>query len=317
MEYRLTPNDVRLLERFQKRTILSIGTPTSKQIYEKKTLPMAFRHSFVMHTVLAMTHLHDISLTPFATPQTRASLAYHFHRGASLLHRKLSSPILPSERDALWLAASFVGIASFANVVDIACPGDAWPLRESCPSDLDWMKLSDGKKQVWRLTDPMRSSGVFRDVANELHARAMREVMVPDDVDQWECLPEGFAELYRLREDPTCANPYFAAAEALVACWGAPGSAEPESRETVAPILGFFNKLDARFRRLLEEKDDKAMLMLSYWYARVCDRRHWWMWRRAVLETRAICEYLERRWKGRWEVKLVEIPKMMAEKCDL
>lgn len=40
--YQLTPTDVRLLERFQKRTVLSLGSPKSRTIYEKKTLPIAF-----------------------------------------------------------------------------------------------------------------------------------------------------------------------------------------------------------------------------------------------------------------------------------
>ncbi|OHE92148.1 hypothetical protein CORC01_12551 [Colletotrichum orchidophilum] len=350
--YQLTPTDVRLLERFQKRTILSLGTPRSRSIYEKKTLPIAFcvslvppnpplssdlppnktiKHPVVMHTVIAMTHLHDMSLTPNLppTPGTQTALAYHWYRGVSLLHRKLSAPILPAERDALWLASAFIGVAAFANVATLAAPRDAWPLRDACASDLDWMKLGDGKKQVWKMTDtPCAPRGVFSDVANELYAQLMQPDVLPiggDDGGEdggtttgtWSPLPEGFADLFGLREDPTHANPYFSAAVSLVACWRIPASADPDSRELVKPFMGFISKLDPRFRRLLEEKDERAMLLLAYWFARVCDRKHWWMCKRAVLETWAICEYLETRWKGRWEVRLVEFPRMMADQCGL
>ncbi|KAK1634794.1 hypothetical protein BDP81DRAFT_53220 [Colletotrichum phormii] len=338
--YQLTPTDVRLLERFQKRTILSLGTPRSKSIYEKKTLPIAFCHPVVMHTVIAMTHLHDLTLlTPTSPPPqaTQTALAYHWYRGVFLLHRKLSAPIRPSEHDALWLASAFISVAAFANVASLAAPRDAWPLRKGCPSDLDWLKLGDGKKQVWKMTDtPRAPRGVFADAASEIYAHLMKPVEVPtpcvsingdgneDDgkmMDAWSPPPpEGFAELFNLVEDPTHANPYFTAAASLAACWrvsSPAAAADPDSIELVKPFMGFISKLDPRFRRLLEEKDERAMLLLAYWYARVCDRKHWWMWRRAVLETRAICEYLEEKWRGRWEVRLVEFPRMMADQCEL
>ncbi|KAI8191432.1 hypothetical protein KHU50_000248 [Colletotrichum sp. SAR 10_65] len=194
--YQLTPIDVRLLERFQKRTVISFGTPTTKDIYERKTLPIAFQHPFVMHTILALTHLHDISLTT-TTLTANPAFTYHWYRAISLLHRKLSQPILPAERDALWVAAAFVGVASFANTSDIASPRDAWPLRPPCWEDLDWLKLGDGKKQVWRLTDPLRSEGIFRDVANELYKHVLLPAsklrMGAEDVAYMrENLPDGF-----------------------------------------------------------------------------------------------------------------------------
>ncbi|KAK2767302.1 C6 finger domain-containing protein [Colletotrichum kahawae] len=318
--YQLTPVDVRLLERFQKRTVISFGTPATKDIYERKTLPIAFQHPFVMHTVLAITHLHDMSLTTTTTTAANPAFTFHWYRAISLLHRKLSQPILPRERDALWVAAAFVGVASFANTSDIACPRDAWPLRPLCWEDLDWLKLGAGKKQVWRLTDPLRSEGIFRDVANELYTHvllpASKMRLGAEDVAYMRAnLPDGFCELYELGEGSPEDNPYWTAAESLAACWGRRRG--PRSREEGKPFLTFLSKLDPRFKRLLEHKDERAMLMLAYWFARVCDRKYWWMWRRAVLETLAICEFIERSWRGRWEVRLVEFPRMMAESCGL
>ncbi|KAJ0302918.1 hypothetical protein COL516b_006965 [Colletotrichum fioriniae] len=259
-----------------------------------------------------MTHLHDLTLLPASnsppSQATQTALAYHWYRGVSLLHRKLSNPILPSERDALWLAAAFISVAAFANVASLAAPRDAWPLRQGCPSDLDWLKLGDGKKQVWKMTDTLRAPrGVFADAASELYAHLMKPVEAPccsstiydgpEDkgkaMDAWSPpLPEGFADLFDLIQDPTHANPYFTAAASLAACWRVPPAviADPDSIELIKPFMGFISKLDPRFRRLLEDKDERAMLLLAYWFARVCDRKHWWMWRRAVLETRAIYE---------------------------
>ncbi|KAF6792617.1 C6 finger domain-containing protein [Colletotrichum sojae] len=317
--YQLTPADVRLLERFQKRTVLTLGTPAGRDVYEKKTLPLALSHPFLVHIILATTHLHDTSTNLSCPPSSNAAFAYHWYRGVSMLHRKLSRPVAPSERDALWVAAALVGVSSFANVA--GSPAESWPLRPESPSDLDWMKLSDGKKQVWKLTDPRRVGGAFRDVADDLYARFMAPGTPPaaeggERIAYLEThLPDGFVELYDLRETPPEENPYWTAAEALASCWGVPTG--PSTREAVVPFLGFITRLDPRFRRLLERRDERAMLMLAYWHARVCDRRFWWMWRRAVLETRAICEFLERRWRGRWEVALIALPRTMAASCPL
>ncbi|KAF9877972.1 hypothetical protein CkaCkLH20_04548 [Colletotrichum karsti] len=263
--YQLTAVDVRLLERFQKRTVLSLGTPSSREIYERKTLPIAFCHPFLMHTILAATHLHDMSLAN-TSPEGNPAFTYHWYRGVSMLHRKLSQPIVPSERDALWITAALVGVGSFANMSEVRSPSEAWPLREASWSDLDWMKLGDGKKQVWRLTDPMRSEGIFRDVANELYTHLMspyQSLLGEEDVDFLEShLPAGFCELYGLREGRPEDNPYWTAAEALAMCWS--GQSKPGSLEAVKPFLGFISKLDPRYKSLLEEKDERAMLMLAY-----------------------------------------------------
>ncbi|TEA19948.1 Sterol regulatory element-binding protein ECM22 [Colletotrichum sidae] len=311
--YQLTPVDVRLLERFQKSIILTIGTQSSRGIYQRKTLPIAFCHPFVMHTVLSLSYLHLSTSPPPA-------FAYHYYRAVSLLHRKLSRPVLDSERDALWIAAAFIGVASFANMPDVTRPSEAWPLRAKNASDLDWMKLSHGKKQVWKLTDPMREAGIFRDVAKEVYVHLMApRASFKDGLGEFGVLerrlPAGFCDLFQLRELLPEENPYWSAAEALAHCWGV--QCDPGSKDVVLPCLSFISRLDPRYKDLLEEKDDRAMLLLAYWYTKVCEQRQWWMWRRAVLETRAICELLEERWTGRREASLIEFPKMVAARCAL
>jgi hypothetical protein len=44
----------------------------------------------------------------------------------------------------------------------------------------------------------------------------------------------------------------------------------------------------------LEAKDHRALLLLAYWFAKVCNTSVWWLDRRATLECQAICLYLER-----------------------
>lgn len=58
-------------------------------------------------------------------------------------------------------------------------------------------------------------------------------------------------------------------------------------------FLSFPVLMRPQFKALLKEKDARAMLLLAYWYAKVCESQ-WWIKTRAILECTAICRYLER-----------------------
>jgi len=78
----------------------------------------------------------------------------------------------------------------------------------------------------------------------------------------------------------------------------------------------FIRIFDERFRDLLAQKDEKSMLILLYWYAKLCSRHVWWMRKQAWIEGLAICRYLENTWaasgsqEGQTRLKLLEWPKL-------
>lgn len=59
-------------------------------------------------------------------------------------------------------------------------------------------------------------------------------------------------------------------------------------------FLAFLTQLDPRYRRLLGDKDPRAMVLLAWWYAKAAAHISWYMQRRSLVEGRAICIYLER-----------------------
>jgi hypothetical protein len=63
-----------------------------------------------------------------------------------LLNDKLSTSIEPSERDALWACAGLLGALSFSSI-QAKTPEEAWPLKPSSPSDLEWLKMSEGRRR--------------------------------------------------------------------------------------------------------------------------------------------------------------------------
>lgn len=82
-------------------------------------------------------------------------MAYHWSQGAALLNRKLSIGIEPEERDALWACAGLLGALALSSI-SATTPEEAWPLKQTSPSDLDWLKMCEGKREIWKIADPRR-----------------------------------------------------------------------------------------------------------------------------------------------------------------
>ncbi len=59
-------------------------------------------------------------------------------------------------------------------------------------------------------------------------------------------------------------------------------------------FFAFFSQIDPALDQLLADKDPGALLLLAYWYAKVIPFEGWFLGKRALIECRAICIYLER-----------------------
>jgi hypothetical protein len=77
-------------------------------------------------------------------------------------------------------------------------------------------------------------------------------------------------------------------------------------------FLSFIGHMDPKYKALLHQKDPKALLLLSWWYGKMCQYNVWWQSRRMVLEGQAICLYLERECEEEEIVGLLCYPKMMT-----
>jgi hypothetical protein len=235
-----------------------------------------------MHAIQTLTALHDRQLSPSPTSRLSSIALYHLTRAAALLNAKLSAPLQDADRDALWATAALLGIAA-CSWLEASRADEAWPLTPRSPSDLDWIRMTENKAAVKQLTDPTRPESLFHSMA---HAIATPAGGTP--------IPRQFAILCGLREEEEMEtnqdekNPYYEVLRAL-----APLLTIECTRETILPFLSFIGHLPAGFKRLLEERDARALLLLAYWYAKV-GNAVWWLERRTMLEGMAICLYLER-----------------------
>lgn len=177
------------------------------------------------------------------------------------------------------MAASLLSIAAAANI-ETRAPEHAWPLRAPSPIDLSWLGMCEGKKVIHSFSRRRKAPYSYGGIA------AMAQTHLPD----------GFYNLFRLH-DASESNPYYRAVMDLAELLES-----SMDIDDISPYMMFICNLEREFRDLLAQKDERAMLVLLYWYAKACDPRLWWLWNRAVTEGLAICEYIRRAWSPQPEM---------------
>lgn len=310
----LTSGDIDILSRFHTRTIPTLETSSTHGLYQAEILALtgqvcdppppharlrlpgsnvtagASQHVFLMHLALGFTLMHDRHLVSSPPrPPSRAELA-HFARGTALFNMKLSGTLTPSEKDAIWAAATLLGTSTLAGV-DALSPEEAWPLRKSSGSDLDWLRMYDGKREIWRIADPTRPDCCLRLLCQEIEMVCQNMLMTEPGLER---LPVELCRLLDLHGHANHAsNPYRFPASILNNLM-----AMKSSETSILPFLSFITLMQADFRQLVVDKDPYALILLAYWFAEFSQHHAWFVWRRSVLECQSICLYLARHHGG-------------------
>ena len=285
--FNLKEADLELLNLFQTQTVLTIGTHDTVHLYKHEVIREAAFHPYLMHVVLALASMHKRDLYGL---KVTADEEFHWYTGAALFREVLAKPIRNEDKDSLWATAALLGASSFYRI-DATTPEEAWPLNPE--KDLTWLALSDGKKAVWKIADVGRKESVFHDLLEE-HQKGFAM--------DWTLMPPNF------KEAGIAGMPYHAAASTVANLL-----VTECNHGSIVRFLAFISSVQPQYRQLLEAKDSRALLVLSYWYAKVCTYNQWWIRRRARLECQAICIYLERHHGNDIELmRLLHYPKMMC-----
>lgn len=257
-----------------------------------------------MHTALALAMMQGRSDDLFSKPTARE--LYHWYHGTSQYSRKLTAPYLTSsERDAIWLAAVMLGCTALAYT-DVVDPEQSWPLNDPSPMDLDWLKLSSGKKEAWVIADLSRPDSSLRQLF--YNSTTDDFVIKTSDKDAFKALPSEMVELCNLSSSSTPeTNPY----HTVAACIGRLVPIE-SCQENILKYFTFVVQMTPNFQHLLEIRDPRAVLLML-WYQTLFsagEDTQWYTRKRTVVETEAMIYYLERhhsRIPGMG--KLLEFPK--------
>lgn len=219
---------------------------------------------------------------------THASLK-HWNTATMLYSRVLSRPIDPRSRDALWATAALIGSNVFAYI-EAPNVEEAWPLKPSDPNDLDWLKLSEGKKAIWKIAEPDRPDSVFFELSKDHHYQRVPMWVKENDVSN---IKEDAKRLFNIDEMSTVmGNPYHLPTLILSHLHDM-----MPNHDNVLNFLHFMGYMTAEFRNLLEIKDPRALLLLSWWFNKLEKSDLWWLVKRAKMEGQAIQIWLEK-WYG-------------------
>jgi hypothetical protein len=211
---------------------------------------------------------------------------YHWYQATSTFRSKLSGPLTSSERDALWITSVLLSIISIASI-DATTPEEAWPLKPSSSTDLNWLEMAHGKNVVWGIANLARPDSVLGVIVTGSKEPSLDLVTENGGLN---VLPKELLELLNLDTSARPErNPYYCAALYLGNLLGL----EP-NLTTIHLFYAWLFMMETEYKRLLTGKDPCALLLLAYWFAKVRTRQVWCLWQRSVLECEAICIYLER-----------------------
>ncbi|EFY92349.1 hypothetical protein J3458_000964 [Metarhizium acridum] len=291
--YELREPDLKNLEHFLNSTASTLGEGRGvfETWYSQGVLGLSNSYPFLLHIFLVLSQLHEMHEKSAVAHAPRRSLAFHWYHGTALFHQMLSrastAPVLSSsERDALWMSAAMLGAAAFAYLGSLD-PSDAWPLKERSSTDLDWLRMSHGKRVVWELADPSRPESLFRRMTAYQSRDPPPSASSPI---RPHALPSLFYSVFDIGPPSTPdGNPYHAAAALISQLL----PVEP-TPHNIHHFLSFLSQIDARYQVLVQDKDPRAMILLLYWMAKVVLYPMWWTRRRTLYEGLAICIYIER-----------------------
>jgi hypothetical protein len=250
--------------------------------------------------------MHDRYLSANPNKQPSRTEAYHWSRALSAFNKQLCRVPQGEEQTALLTTASLLGLLTFSQI-EANTPEEAWPLAPPSGSDLTWLKMSDGKKEVFKLTQ--RSTAEASPLFKKL-SYIYTEPLLPVSTASRERAVEGDvpAEIYSIYDldpnstslaDNTNPNPASPTAALKWAVSHLTQILSPSTPSTTI-LFAFLYMISAMrpdFKFLLETKEPRALVLLAWWYAKVSSLGLWWVERRVRLEGLAICLYLERRFR--------------------
>lgn len=219
-------------------------------------------------------HLEQTYYTSLSKPE-----ACHWYHATAEFNKDLSrAAAIGSDIDkqvALWCTASLLGQMTFCHV-EVHRPENSWPLRDHPDTDLNWLKMSNGKREVVKLAEQIFSHPRYKELLD----------IPPSDLDP-----------VQSRDLPFSVD--------IMDQFDVPGYKDMadevhkilNSKCLIAIILTFWTSIHntaATFTSQLERKEPKALSLLLIWFTKLHQLPVWWLKRRTWLEGQALCVYLER-----------------------
>ena len=302
--YRFDHSDLETLERFQYRTVNTIGSQEVSGILKNEFVRYAckvgdqllashltIQDPALMHALLAITLAHDrYEISPFTPPAAREM--YHMNYAIQAISIAINRPASRTVSETIWATATIMGAVSFCTL-EGKCPEDFWPMKET---DLAWLRMSEGKALMHKMMSSSDRDSPANKLAEIHHAVALVSSL---QYEQLAVLPARFLKIFGISQNAdTNNNPYYTAICYLAQLW--PLEAD---RSNILQFMNFITRMDPSFRRVMLAKDPRALLAMAWWWRMVSRFQLWWHGTRARLECQAVCLYLTKYHGHEWYIQ--------------
>lgn len=256
-----------------------------------------------MHAIATLTLMHDRHLAKAGNLHYCPRLVFaeysHYYQAVLLFNDRLSAlrqapggEEIVASRVALLSTAAILWTISFCHV-EARTSQEAWPLKSTSPSDLNWLRMNNGKEQIWKATQSYRPDPISTTLAS---MRTHEMLTTPDNNvnNLSDILPPAFIRLFNLTNrdalQDDSKDPYYTIGVQIAQVVYVNSSVYV----TILSFVSFVSSMSSEVRGLLEAKDPRMLLALALWYAKLYQVGVWWMSQRLLLEGQAIHIYLKR-----------------------
>lgn len=279
-----TPTELCLMKHYDVVTSQATDTITFSNIiagerspqYRAIVLDQAKQHPHLMHSMLAVSALH---LNHFGNKDYRRTGLTHLQVALPKFRESVAGPISPQESPHILYSAMMITLHYFC--INSRSVTDSW-VFSSAPDRLDWLVVQQGLNPLFSATRKHHTDTYMTPIFK----------LVDGDQAAESGVPTGLLELCGYTPTSTveelARNPYAAPLQQLNALM-------PLERNLASVLKGLrlMASFDKNFFALISANDPRALLIMSYGFALMCNVELWWTQPRARRDCWAICSYLD------------------------
>ena len=283
-----TEYDLVLLDHFVQSINHSFDAREIADVYTGQAVELAKERPYLMHAAIAQAACHLNQVNP-ENPKYRMAEAFHIQLASRGLRDAVVSINGLKDSDAILTTSMLInGIAFCAAEYRDDKRAPEW----------NWLRIQLGLGDLLSRTSPFHPESMWRFMfaasnafqileppTNDLGQRISDFCGVTPEMSEEECI---YAEPCR---------------------WLWPIITRPPNKDYLLLYTRFIGSITGPFVDLMEDRDEKALMIFAHWLALMCSIDEWWSVRRTRRECWKICDYLMRRLQGD-DLSLLEFPAM-------
>lgn len=253
----------------------------------KEGLLIARRAPYLLHSILAISARHLSFLQPMVNKYEIAA-TIHYQHALTSYSCQLQLAFDAENIDSIIGCGYLQTILAFENISRSSSEADDGNGAVAWLRTMQGIKLLQSSYNILPYLEQSIWLPVFLESGGweESNCQHMGE---PDD--SWaSATSRSLHSLCEVPFDSSCSeNPYQQPLKGLCQL-----IRSDESHEMIGRFMVFIGRLPDKFIQLVLQRDPRAMLLMTYWFALICRIDQWWIVRSAILKCREFCASLDK-----------------------